>query len=807
MSWKPLQAGVRWMMRRPLVSLTCAICLGAGIAATAVAVTLLDAGVRRPFGLGGASRLAVVWETNPARNQPLVEVSYLNFLDWQREARTVESMAAFGSSHWPGLARMDGESVPLALRGVSATFFPTLGVAPSLGRNFDERDLRPDAPAPLLLSHRLWQARWGGSSAVVGQEVFIDGNNHVIVGVMPAGFAYPDDPDGWIAVERVLGVALQDMPLDNQRRLGVLEVLVRRHASASLDDVRGELTGIIQDLQRQYSPDPSSTLQAAATPFADVVLGQLGARIWIALGMGVAVFLLACANVGAVRAAQLREREGEMTARLFLGCTRTRLIRDVALEVVPLALIGTTIAGGITWTTLQALSTSTVVSTSGIALMDHVTGAVGWVVGLGTLAALLVGVVPAGFARWRVTEGSQPTGRSTWRTSRVGAPLLFGQAATTIAVVTLAGVALGTFTRLSSVDVGFATSGVTFVDIAIPGWKYETSQDAQQLVGRLESELRTLSGVRRVAAVSVRPFRFAEIADGLPVRRSGDALVQPETATGASRVAVTPDYFNALGQPLVAGRAFTDADRAGNEPVAIVSRTLARTFFGDVDPIGQSIDTFSLSNGWRPRRIVGVASDARYRGLERPSLEVYVPSTQVATGLGSLVIASDAPVSGSDLRRLFQRVDPDVAIERLQSTSDVRNAVLAPARLLATIVSTLGGAGLLLLVMGMFGATAAALRSAWTEIAVRQAIGAQPLQAAHAPLGQLTRALAAGIVTGIALTPVVLSAAAAVGLSTDDRVGPIVLATALVMTAALAAVAPSLWRAARVPPSVLLRQG
>jgi hypothetical protein len=228
--------------------------------------------------------------------------------------------------------------------------------------------------------------------------------------------------------------------------------------------------------------------------------------------------------------------------------------------------------------------------------------------------------------------------------------------------------------------------------------------------------------------------------------------------------------------------------------------------FGEVPAIGQSLDTFTLSTGWRPRRIVGVAADARYRGLERPSMEVYVPHTQAPTPLGSLVIASSAPIAAGDVRRALQRVDPDVAIERLQATSDVRDSVLAPARLLASMVSTLGGAGLLLLTMGMFGAAAAALRSAWTEIGVRQAIGARPLQAAQAPLRTLTRALCAGVAAGVALTPVVLSAAAAAGLSTDERLRPIAIAAVLVTIAAAAAVAPSLWRAVRVPPAELLRQ-
>jgi hypothetical protein len=358
---------------------------------------------------------------------------------------------------------------------------------------------------------------------------------------------------------------------------------------------------------------------------------------------------------------------------------------------------------------------------------------------------------------------------------------------------------------LSRIDLGFATAGVTFVDLAIPGWKYGTPAAARQLIERLQNELRGLAPVIEAAAVSVRPFRFGEIVDGQPVRRAGDAMTQPDDATGASRVVVTPEYFAALGQPILAGRGFGGGDRADTQPVAVISRTLARTVFGDADPIGQSIETFSLSEKWRARLVVGIAGDARYRGLERASMEVYVPHTQVGSPLGSLVISTRAPLAAAELRQALSRVDGDLAIEHLLSTGELRRTLLAPARLLATIVALLGVTGMLLLTMGIFGAAAAALRSAWSEIAVRQAVGALPLQAARAPLRPLGRALLAGMVLGIAVTPAVLAAARALGLDPSNGVLAVTLAAVLVPLAAASAIAPTVWRATRSSPAELLR--
>jgi predicted permease len=801
-----IAVGARWILRRPVVAVISALSLGIGASAAVVAWALLDAGVRKPFGLADANRLVVVWETDPAHSQPLIEVSYLNFLDWQREARTLESLAAFGSQHWPGLARIADATVPLALRGVTHTFFPTLGVAPALGRNFAVGDAEPGAAPPLILSHRLWHDRLGGRHDIVGQHVFIDGTDHVVIGVMPAGFAYPDDPDAWVSVERVLGEAFQKMPVNQQRMIGVLEVLGRRHTAASNDDVQAELTRIIQALQRTHgSASGPITISAAVTPFADLVLGQLGARLWIAVGMSVVAFLLACANVGAVRSAHLRERAAEVAARTFLGASQRRLTRDLSIEALPLIAIGLIVSTVLSYVLVRMLHSATAISESGIELGDFAAAMTGWLVALSLLGFVLTGVLPAHTAaRRRVTTLSSQT-RTTRRLSRIAAPLLVAQAATAVVVVGVATMAVETFARLSAIEFGFATTGVTFVDIALPGWKYEDAASARQAIERLQSELRAQANVTDVAAVSIRPLRFGEIVDGQPVRRTGDPNVQPDEAVGASRVVVTPEYFAVLQQPIVAGRSFSTGDRAESEAVVIISRTLARTLFGEDDVVGRSIDTFSLSEKWRSRRVVGVAGDARYRGLARPSMEVFVPHTQVATPLGSLVVASRSTLSAAVVRQAVGRVDPEIAIEHLQTTGDVRAAVLGPARLLATIVSLLGAAGLLLLAIGLFGATATALRAAWSEIGVRQAIGAQPWQAARAPLQVLLRAVVLGVIGGVALTPVALAAAGAVGLDGDSPLRPFLVAAMLVVMATAVAVIPGLWRAAKISPAALLR--
>ena len=390
----------------------------------------------------------------------------------------------------------------------------------------------------------------------------------------------------------------------------------------------------------------------------------------------------------------------------------------------------------------------------------------------------------------------------TRRVSVVGSPLVLGQAAVAIAAVAVAGAALQTFVRLSRADVGFSTAGVTLVDISVPGWKYDSAASTRQLIERLLVSLRDTAGAQEVAAVSLRPFRFGEITEGLPVRRAGDALVTPDDATAASRVVVTPDYFAAIGQPILEGRAFTPLDGRDSERVVVVSRALARALWGDAPAVGQRLDTYSLSEKWRTRVVVGVSGDARYRGLERPSLEIYVPDTQAATPLSSLVIANRTPggIDASVVRQTLRRVEPELAIERIQTTRDVVQTALSPTRLLTTLTSLLGATGLLLLALGTFGAASAALRAARSEIAIRQALGARPTQAVGAPLKQLGRALGAGMLTGLAVTPLALSGVEALGMrARGELLLPLIAGAAAVILAAAVACAPSLFKRCASP--------
>ena len=802
--------GVRLLLEQPVASLVSVACLAAGIAATATAVTLTDATVVRPYGVPAAGSLVVLWESDPARPQDLIEVSLPNFQDWAERARSFDSMAAFGSSHWPGIARAAGESFAIAPRAVSRRFFETLGRRPVLGRDFNEQDLLESTTAPVILSHPLWVERFNASPDVVGRTMFIDNEEYRIIGVMPRGFAFPDAPDVWISVERALGDTFREnaMSPDQQRTLGVLQIVARIRYGVSRSEARADLTRIEHAIA-QEQPWFGTTLTPVMTPFPDVVVGRLGARLWIAVVMTAAVLLFACFNVASLRTAQLRGRAGELAVRLCLGASPRRLATELLAETIPLVAISVAAAVILAFGLEAWLGQIPAISASGVALTGFRATAASSVALFALLAGLAVAVVPTAIALGRCDEGAAAlVSRTVIRGSRGTSALLMTQAALAVCLVAMASGAFQTFTRLSALDVGFARVGVTTLDVSVPEWKYTSEAERTRLDQRLLTALEQLPGTSAAAGVSVRPFRFGEIADGMQVRRPEDAASTPDTAIGASRVIVTPRYFDAMGIALVAGRAFTDFDRSSSQRAAIISRSLARLLWGEASPLGKQIESYTLSGGWQPHLIVGVAADVRSRVIERLALEMYVPHGRGGLPLGSYVVKHDRsrPIAEAELRAALRGVDPDLVLERAQTTKAVLDTVLAPARLLTTAMSVLGATGLTLLALGILGAAAARLRAARREVAVRQAVGATPFIAAGAPLRSLALGLVAGIAVGTALTPIALQAVVTIGVAeVSDVAGALLVAGAAVIGAVTLAVALTLAPAMKASPAELLR--
>jgi putative ABC transport system permease protein len=806
----PPHLGLRWIRQRPIAAVVSIICLGLGLGASATAVMLADATVVRPYGIRGATDLVVLWETDVDRPRDMIEVSLPTFEDWAQRTTAFTSLAAFGSSHWPGIARIGSDAIAVSPRGVSLQFFRTLGLTPLLGRDFSSEDLAPSAIAPVILSHAFWQARFGGAHDAIGQSMFIDNEAHRVVGVMPAGFAFPDAPDVWISVERVLHAvaAANKFTRDQTRGFGVLEVVGRLKPDASRAQTIADLNAIQRDITQRFFPKNKPTI-VTMTPLAEVVIGRLGARLWIAVAMTIAVLLFACANVASLRLAHLGERSGELAARLCLGATRASLFRALLVEMTPLMIAATIAAVSIARALEAWLAQVPVVAASGVTLAQFRDSGSAALLSSAIASWLLVSAAPA-LAAVRQTNAIDVhgTGRTIARSSRAARGLLTLQAALAVCLVAMAAGAFQTFARLASLDVGFSTNDVTVADMSFPDWKYESPEQRTRVDRELLSALERMPGVSAAAGVSVRPYRFGEIADGMQLRRPEEVATNPDRAVGASRVIVTPRYFEAMGISILDGRGFTETDRTASERHAIVSRGLARAMWGDPSPVGKQFESFSLSAGWQPALVVGVAEDVRSRVIDRPALEVYMPYGRGGLSLSSYVVRhpADRVVTEAMIRGALGEVDPDLAVSRVQTARAVVDRVLAPSRLLSTAMNMLGVTGVILLALGIFGAAATVLRGARREVAIRQAIGATPFVAARAPLRSLVLAVSGGTLIGSIAAPGALQLLASIGVADSAGLWMALGGGALTVAAAAGvAIAVTVRPAMRASPAELLR--
>jgi putative ABC transport system permease protein len=799
--------GLRWLRRRPTSSVVSIACLALGIALTTTSWALIDAVLRHPYGLVDVDRLAMFWESDRTNGRELIELSLPDVQDWQARAQSFDSLAAMGSSHWPALAKIHGETVTFAPRAVTRSFFATLGVNPLLGRVFDTNDLLPSTSPPIILSHPLWRARFGEDRSVIGATLFLDGIEHRIVGVMAPGFAFPESPDAWISVERSLGQAFEAAKLNEaqQRELGVLLAIGRLRSEISLERARSELQDITLDVRRDRRPTPAGWT-IASTPFSDALLGGVSRRTWIALWMSLAVFAFACANVAAVRLAVGAERQTELLARLALGASRGRIIVELAIETVPIVVCAAMVAVMSAMALSSALPLVPAIAASGVTLAS------GWVmarplIALTVASWLATGLATALLITLKLDLGQLTMARPTVTADlRAGAAIVAVQVAFSILTVALAGAAIQAFDRLSSVNVGFSIAGVTVADIALPD---SSPEKARMVQDRLLRGLESLPGVSAVGGASLRPFRFGEIGDGLPIRKPQDATVDVERAMTVNRIVISGSYFGALGVPLLLGRDFSTLDRADTEPVVIVSRSVAQALWGTEPAVGRKLQTYTLSEKWKSRLVIGVVGDARYRSLIRPPFELYMPVSQAVVGVSSYVIrtADGRVLSDAEVRAAVRQVDADMGVQAVQPTSAIVRSVLGPAAFVARTLSFLGAAGLLLLALGVFGAVAVQLRSALREIGVRQSLGATPIGASARALRVLSVAIIAGVVAGVVSTPFALEAASRLGLGPkSSTVLQTTLAVGVVTVSALIAAWPLLRRVLRVSPAVLLRQ-
>ena len=774
--------------------------LAVGIGATTSMFSVVNGVLIRPLPYHDPERLVMLWTDDVSHNIHEEGVWYVNFEDWRTRGRSFEDMAICSRQIFATIT--DGpepEEVQPAV--VSANLFSVLGVRPLLGRTFSPQEVE-DGERVVILSHGFWQRRFGGSPNALGQSVEISGTPWRVIGVMPASFQFPTAE---IALWQQL-TAFRAWPgLQHERYTDWGRVVGRLKPAVTVAHAQAEMSAIGDSLALAYPPvGPEAADFAGFNVRVVSLMLQVTGRevpraLWVMFGAVVFVLLIACANVANLLLARGTARARELAVRQALGATRGRLLRQLITESLLLAFLAGALGIGIAALTLNAL---TALGPSNLPRLKDVQMDVGVVVfalAISLLACVFSSVAPS-VRLSRIAALNTRASRADVGTGRAQRLVVITTFALSSVLLCGAGLLIRSFLRAQAVDPGFRADGVLTMRVAAR----DSGPAAVDFFRRVLDRSRAIPGVIRAGIVEDvlqrRNPDYRVVLEGEPV--------QPTEALSGD--AASPEYFEAVGVRLRKGRPFSDRDRAGSMPVAIVNETMARHFWHGTDPIGRRFRAADAAPDDQWLTVVGVIADMRRQGLERePIAQVFWPHAQRPVSTADLVLrtAIEPAQLATAVRTGIREVDRRVPVSRIGTLNDRLDASLSSRRFQSALLILFSAIALGLAATGIYGLMHYTIALRTQEIGVRIALGAQAAEILWMILRQSIGVIAAGVavgVTGALLLSRVLSSLL-FGISPVD---PVTFGTVPLLIAAVAMAACLLpaRRAAKLDPIVALRQ-
>jgi len=783
-----VRQALRSVLRRPRLSLLLVSthALGLGLAASAFAV--FEATLLKPLPYPQGDRLVALWSTRDGVPTPWGNVSWLDLMDLRASATT---LAALGGHVGPAIAAVGGIDRPLltTVTEVTPGFFETLGVGPERGRLFEGAD--HEAGGVALVSHDTWWSRFGGDPNIVGRVVELDDSPVRVVGVLPPAARFYPDPD--------VGFWLPYVPGGQSRGSRNLVAVGRLAEGKDLTAASAEIRALTAGLAHAF-PDSNDGMSARVQPLTDQMMGgDLPRLLGLVLAATLALLLLAGANVAGLVLARAQERTGELAVLASLGASGGRLVRPLLLEGLILATAGGAGALAIArWLPPLALSKAPLdvpraveVGLDARVLIFALAGTL--------LITCLASVAPAwSVVRWSLRAGlGAGRNASAAPTLRVREALIVAQVASTLALLTAAGLTLRSLDRITAVDPGFDADRVAAVSLRLERGRFPGATEVFAFHEALLDALSALPGVERAAAVSMVPFGRGSLCDELAVDggRPVYDCVQYRSAS--------PGYFSVMGIELLRGRDFLDQDGPGALRVAMLSRSAAATAFPGSDAVGRVI--VGRGERWT---VVGVVEDSRLAGLEGPAPPaVYLPMRQAPARLVTAVARGDdaRPIAAA-LPDAVRSVDPGLAVRETATMRQLVRRATAGHRFRGVLFGSAGVLALFLSMLGLVGLLLQLAHQRRREIGVRMALGSTRSAVVRSVLARAMTATAMGVGLGLgaALATGRLLARYLFGVSPVDLPALVGAAGALALATLLASVGPAL-RAASVDPARTLR--
>lgn len=801
---RDIRFAARSLLRSPAFTAVAVATLAVGIGANTAIYSVVDAVLLEPLPVPQPERLAMIFEAHGERGpEDRNVVNPANFVDWRARSETFQSMAAVFTMAVTVLRTGEAREVPAQL--VHTDFFRVMGVPPHLGRTFAEEEGagEPESPQGVVLSHGFWREYFGGDPAVVGQSLELVGGRAEVIGVMgPELEFFAPNVAFW-------------MPTDfawASRSGRFARVVGRLAPGASMEAAESEMVSIMAALATEY-PESNTRWSANVVPLDEYVKGDVRPALLVLLGAVGVLLLVTVVNVANLLLVRAASRRTEVAVRASLGAGRVRIVRELLTESLLLsavgAALGVALAFAVTRVLVTALPAALDVPRLGDATVDA--GVLVFAAALAGVTGAVFGLAPALDAFrsdliGQLREGGRGGGGGQ-RARRLRSAIVVSEVALSLVLLIGAGLLLRSFLELQRTDLGLEPGNVVTGRVTMQGERYAEDEARITFLRRSIESVGALPEVRAAGAIAWLPLAGGWSGDGFYLPED-----PPPTSSSDTRPtevqAVAGDVFTALGMRLVRGRRFTEADAAGGRDVVIVNEALAEATWPGEDPIGKRM---ILTWGELiPREVVGVVGDIRQRGVEQEGRPAsYLPYAQFPEFGGMTLIVRTTPGSegvGRQVVRRIQEIDPQMAVADLKDLGEVVSEAIARPRLTSFVVAAFAALALLLAALGIYGVMAYAVSLRRQELGLRQALGARAADVARLVLRDALLLAAIGVAIGAGLAAAGARVLSSQLYQVSARDPAVFLGMpALLVAIALAAAAIPALRAARVRPTLAIR--
>jgi putative ABC transport system permease protein len=797
----------RMLTKHPGFTAIAALTLALGVGANTAIFSVVEAVLLRELPYGHADRAVVVWENNRSASRPNNVISPVNFCDWRDQAKSFDQMAAFFDVPLNLTGVGEPEEVPSQL--ANPNLFALLGVEAALGRTFTPQDVAAESENVAVISHGLWQRRFGGSRDVVGRAISLNGSSVTIIGVMPPDFK-------WFIKEnsRTGHPAQIWLPLtfsEEERQWGgrYMSAVARLAPGVSREQAQAEMDTIAARLERER-PDSNTGMGVSLVPLRDQLAGEIKPALLVLIGAVGFVLLIACVNVANLLLARAGGRHKEIAIRSAIGAGRRRIVRQLLTESLLLALLGGAFGLLLARWCVEALVALSPANLLGEGQVGVNLPVLAFTLAVSVLTGVVFGLVPALEAsRVKLGESLKESSRGNAGSSRGRRwrdALIVAEVGLALVLLVGAGLMVRSFLRLQGVAPGFDASNLLTLRVLLPAAKYPEDGDVVGFFREATASLRTLPGVGSVTAVNSPPFaglgtRTDFTIEGRPAPPVGEA-------PGTDVRIVDEEYFRTMNIPVLAGRTFTAREAMEDRRVAVINEAMARTHFPGENPVGKRL-LVDLKPEPYPTEIIGVVGDARYRTLEEELYPmVYWTPAQLADSSMTLILRTSVePESlAAAARREILAIDKDQPVADVRTMESWLAESVARTRFGTLLLGGFAGLALLLAAIGIYGVMSHSVTQRQSEIGLRMALGAQARDVLLLVIRQgLTLVLvgvALGLLGALALTRVLSSLL--YGVSATDPLTFAGIALLLLAVSWVACYIPAS-RAARVDPQIAMR--